>query len=71
MWGLRTAPELFLFRVQTPRAEVLFLSWNWSALTEFARRAKPLQGDAQLFEEAAEAPRRSWRKIDKRKGREG
>jgi hypothetical protein len=71
-WIERTAfeehPELRLYRIQTPRVEVLVLGWNWDdeALRESTRLCRPIQEDASLFAEIERAEYAAWEKINTR-----
>ncbi|MDP9069275.1 MAG: hypothetical protein M3N53_13150 [Actinomycetota bacterium] len=60
--------ELRIFRVQTPRAEVLVLGWNWDddALVTFTQRARPIQHDQALCAQIEAAEYAAWKKIEGR-----
>lgn len=50
-------PELLLYRTQIPQVEVLVKAWNWDeeSITEFARKARPIQDDEELFQQIEDA----------------
>ena len=62
--------ELRLYRVQTPRVEILVLGWGWDdeALVDFARQSRPIHDDDSLFREIEQAEYAAWNKIEKRHG---